>query len=101
MVSVETNSNALPLTGCVEPVSLAGTALDVTAYVHLVAMVTAAGRSVHSAGIMNPVTKKLGNVERVTLDGLDQGVRRPALTGRLETPAASCVVLVSMATVIM
>lgn len=29
------------------------------------------------------------------------GVRRPALTGRLEMPAASCVALVSMVTAIM
>lgn len=28
------------------------------------------------------------------------GARRPALTGRLETPAASCVALVSMVTAI-
>lgn len=83
------------------PVNLAGTVHDVTAPAHLVITVMTAGRGVHVAGTMSPVTPKLGNVGSVILDGLDPGVMRPAPTGRLEMPVASCVAPVSMVTVIM
>lgn len=56
-------------------VSPAGTVHNATARARLVIMVMAARRSVHVAGIMNPVIQKLGNVGGVTLDGLAQGLR--------------------------
>ncbi|TKS81086.1 Scavenger receptor class F member 1 [Collichthys lucidus] len=100
VVSVKTTRSALPLMAPVTHVSPAGTVHNATARARLVIMVMAARRSVHVAEIMNPVIQKLGNVGGVTLDGPAQGVRRPAPTGRLETPAASCVALVSTVTAI-
>lgn len=58
----------------VRPVHPAGMAHNVTARARLVITVTAAWRSVHGAGTVNPVTRKLGNVGGVTLDGRDPGV---------------------------
>lgn len=55
-------------------VSPAGTVHSAIARARLVIMVTAARRSVHVAGLTNPVIQKLENVGGVTLDGLDQGL---------------------------
>lgn len=100
MVTVKTTNPALPLMAPVMPVSQAGMGHDAAAHARLVLMVMAARRSVHAAGITNPVTQKLESVGGVTLDGLEPGVRRPAPTGRLETPAASRAALVSTVTAI-
>lgn len=75
VVSVKTIRSALPLMAPVTHVSPAGTVHNATARARLVIMVMAARRSVHVAGIMNPVIRKLGNVGGVTLDGLAQGLR--------------------------
>lgn len=88
VVTVKTTSFALSPMARVQPVSQAGMVRNATAHVHLVSMVMAAKKSVHDAGIMNPVTQKLGCVRAVIPDGLDPGVRTAALTGGLETPAS-------------
>lgn len=72
--TVRTKSRALPPTAHAMPVRLAGTGRGVTTPALLAYMVTAAKKGVHGAGIMNPVTKELGIVGSVTLDGLEPGV---------------------------
>lgn len=74
VVTAKTTRSALTSTAPVMAASPAGTVHDATARARLVLTVTAAGRSVHAAGITNHVTPKLGNVGGVTLDGLDPGV---------------------------
>lgn len=74
MVAVKAASFALLLMAHVLPVIPDGTVHGATTPARLVSMVTAARTGVHDAGIMNPVTQKLGRVTGVIPDGLDPGL---------------------------
>lgn len=78
MASAKAVASAPGPTARVTAVSPATTARSATVGAQLVTMETAAGKSVPTAGITNPVTTKLGSVGAVTQDGRDPGVFQAA-----------------------